>query len=745
MTPSDVASEQRYVDLLYARLDLLRLRAETELAGVRMAGATGTPQARSERDAFATLYESRLVQLRGVEDRLCFGRLDMRDDAHRYIGRLGLFDDDQIQLLVDWRAPAAREFYQATAANPGDVVRRRHLETKGRQVTAVYDDVLSVDDVDGSSRAPTGTLTGDAVLLAALNASRTGRMGDIVATIQSEQDQIIRAPLPGVMVVQGGPGTGKTAVALHRAAYLLYTHRERLASRGVLLVGPSSVFLRYISQVLPSLGETGVVTATPRQLYPGVIAAGDDSSDAAVLKGDLRMVDVLSTAVRARQRVPTTPQIIRFEGATLTLRPRAVASAIESARRTQRPHNVARVTFVRAMLDHLAELVARATKSTFDADDRADVKDGLRDSVDVRRELNLAWPPLEPERFLRDLFASPTRVYEATPGFSNDERELLLRDRAGVWTLADVPLLDETAELLGIDESAGQAAAAQQARMAEDDVKYARQVLRGMGGQASQMVSADTLADRFATSDQTASVADAAFDDRTWAFGHIIVDEAQELSSMMWRLLRRRCPSGSMTLVGDIAQTSSDAGATTWEETLRPQFSDRWERRELTVNYRTPAQIMHIASSMLKAAGIEASIPQSVRTTDVPPQLLFVEADMRAALASLVTSELAAIGQGRVAVITANDVHQELADHVRAIYLLDGTQSGDDEIAIDFQVAVLTVDQAKGLEFDSVIVVEPRDIVGASSRGPQSLYVALTRATQRLAVLHAKELPPGLA
>ncbi|MEO8330680.1 MAG: AAA family ATPase, partial [Candidatus Nanopelagicales bacterium] len=257
MSQTDVEFEQRYVDTLYARLDQLQARAEEELIRVRRAGATGTPQARSERDAFATLYEDRIIQLRGVEDRLCFGRIDIDDGSTRYVGRVGLFDDEQTQLLVDWRAPGARDFYQATAANPGDVVRRRHLQTRGRAVTAVFDDVLQVNgELEPSAAVEDGALVADGVLLAALTAARTGRMGDIVATIQAEQDQIIRAPLPGVVVVQGGPGTGKTAVALHRAAYLLYTYRDRLASRGVLLVGPSTVFLRYISSVLPSLGET---------------------------------------------------------------------------------------------------------------------------------------------------------------------------------------------------------------------------------------------------------------------------------------------------------------------------------------------------------------------------------------------------------------------------------------------------------------------------------------------------------
>src|SRR6476620_4876203 len=263
----EVALEQGYVDTLYHRLDTLRARTAAELAAVRRAGPSGTHQNRSERDSFATLHEIRLAQLEAVEDRLAFGRVDLRDGSRRYIGRIGLSDDEQTQLLVDWRAPAARGFYQATAAAPGDVVRRRHLATRGRKVTGLEDEALDLAALDATQRS---TLTGEGALLAAVGAARTGRMGDIVATIQAEQDRIIRSDLTGVLVVQGGPGTGKTAVALHRAAYLLYTYRELLGRSGVLVVGPNSLFLRYIEQVLPSLGETGLVMSTPGALYPGI-------------------------------------------------------------------------------------------------------------------------------------------------------------------------------------------------------------------------------------------------------------------------------------------------------------------------------------------------------------------------------------------------------------------------------------------------------------------------------------------
>src|SRR6266542_4162894 len=282
---TELEYEQAYVSILYQRLDTLRVRAAERL----------------ERDALVTRYRDRLAQLWSAESGLCFGRLDLADGTRRYIGRLGLADDDRESLLVDWRAPAARPFYRATPADPSGVVRRRHLRTKGRIVVDFEDDVLDLDALSDDERSG---LSGEAALLAALNASRTGRMGDIVATIQAEQDRIIRSDLRGILVVEGGPGTGKTAVALHRAAYLLYTHRERLARRGVLVVGPNPTFLRYIEQVLPSLGETGVLLATTDELYPGVTATATEPPETAALKGSERMAGILAAAVADRQRLP---------------------------------------------------------------------------------------------------------------------------------------------------------------------------------------------------------------------------------------------------------------------------------------------------------------------------------------------------------------------------------------------------------------------------------------------------------
>ena len=302
----ELSAEQHQLDRFYARLDELRVETAAGLAELERSSTVGTPGARVERDAFLNLQRDTLRRLNAVEERLCIGRLDLVDGTLRYIGRVGLTGTDGSRMLVDWRAPAAQAFYRATPAEPDGAMSRRHLTTRARTVTGIQDEVLDLAAFAASGRT-TDAVSADDALMLALNARRTGHMRDIVATIQAEQDRIIRAPMAGLLVVQGGPGTGKTVVALHRAAFLLYAHRDRLARSGVLVVGPNARFLDYISQVLPSLGETGVVLATAGQLYPGIDARGVDSEQAVAVKGDLRMVRVLAAAVKARQRVPRRP------------------------------------------------------------------------------------------------------------------------------------------------------------------------------------------------------------------------------------------------------------------------------------------------------------------------------------------------------------------------------------------------------------------------------------------------------
>ncbi|WP_179798231.1 UvrD-helicase domain-containing protein [Actinomycetospora corticicola] len=795
--PGDpVAAEQPYVSMLYGRLDVRRKETAELLARVLRDETTGTPQAVSERDAAAAMYSEQLATLSAVEEGLCFGRLDVEPEALTgdadpevpgfdqetvYIGRLGLLDEDHDYepLLIDWRAPVARPYYTATAANPDGIRRRRHLRTRSRRVLAVDDEILDLAEAAAASGAQRGGLTGEATLLAALTAGRTGRMGDIVATIQSEQDRIIRAGVNGVLVVEGGPGTGKTAVALHRAAYLLYTHRRQLAKRGVLVVGPNPTFLRYIEQVLPSLGETSVLLQTVGELYPGLAAQGHETSARSARKGDLDMAKVLAAAVRDRQELPRRPVRLVVDGEPVEIDRDLVAQARTRARRTRRPHNDAKRTFLREAVDLLARRerdriatqgshpeVPNSDRRLLDRGDLADIRQAMRDDPDLMAALDAFWPTLTPPQLLVDLFTDPKRITAATRGWSEADRALLARESRPRhpldpqwWTPADAVLLDEAAELLGEDDTAERERAE---RKREADEAYAAGVLEILAMEEdwdpellrpTDVVDASVLADR-SSEVSYASAAERAAEDRTWTFGHVIVDEAQELSPMAWRVLMRRCPSRSMTLVGDVAQTGARDGASSWHSVLSPYVAARWRRESLTVNYRTPAEIAAVAADVLAVIDPGQKPPESVRESGVPPRAVATEPEgldhqvattARAAADEVVDAE----GNGRVAVLAP----ESRVEGLRARLVADGVVTegaatpDDGRGGSDLEVAVIvsTVSDAKGLEFDAVVVVDPAAMVEESPRGLNDLYVALTRATRSLDVVHPGPLPPVLA
>ena len=762
--------------MLYAQLDGLR-RTALDRRARALLEAGGTHQARGEREARAALYTDQVAQFDAVENGLCFGRLDMHAGEHRYIGRLGIFDTagDYEPLLLDWRADAARPFYLATAASPEGVRRRRHLRTNGRHVVDLEDEVLDLASAQPGT-GPHAGLAGEAVLLAAVNASRTGQMKDIVETIQADQDRVIRADPNGVLVVQGGPGTGKTAVALHRAAYLLYTRREQLLARGVLIVGPNPTFLRYIERVLPSLGETSVLLATLGELYPGVRATRDEPDLAAEIKGRAVMAEVIATAVRERQAVPDEPRDIPFDGGTVTLEPAVCARARDRARRAPLPHNRAREVFERELIDALArQLADRMRDDVFsigapdidpddpylnadvdpdtllDDDDIEQIRRELRASTEIHAALVELWPVITPQRLLTELYASAERLAAAAPQLSEVERAALLRQGPG-WTVEDVALLDEAAELLGEDDRMARARAAWAER---ERIEYAQGVLEVLGGSrsmddeeapefltATDLIAADELAVRHEDGAHL-TAAQRAATDRQWAFGHIIVDEAQELSAMAWRLLMRRCPSRSMTLVGDVTQTGDRAGADSWERVLAPYVADRWRLAELTVNYRTPAEVMAVAARVLSRIDPLRQPPRSVRETGVPPWRLAAGPDeLPGRLADAVAAELAQLGDGRLAVLVPPSRLAELGEAVRQVAPDAAVGAGAD---LDRAVVVLTVRQAKGLEFDAVLVADPGGMLRESPRGAGDLYVALTRTTQRLGVVHEGVPEPELA
>jgi DNA helicase IV len=752
----DLRTEQAYLTTLYDRLDRLREQADQRLRAILLE-AGGTPQGRAQREATRGHYAEQLAQMNSVENGLCFGRLDFAAGNPRYIGRLGLAaeEHDRDPLLIDWRAPASRPFYLATAVSPDGVTRRRHLRTRGRVLTGIDDEVLDL----AAGVAGREDVTGEAALLSALTANRTGRMRDIVETIQSEQDEVIRAGLPGVLVVQGGPGTGKTAVALHRAAYLLYTHRARLTKQGVLILGPNPTFLRYISQVLPSLAETGVLLATLGDMFPGVRARAAEPAAAAAVKGSLGMLDVLGRAVADRQTVPDDFVEVDHDGYPLRIERAVLEDARAVARRSGRPHNVARQIFVTEAIHALSLQIAERIgadplggDNLLSAADLAETRRELREDIDVQRALFEFWPVLTPRQVLRDLLGDAGRLASAAADLTAAERALLLRPHEARWTPADVPLLDELAELLGVDDTLRKRAAAHERRQA---IEYAEGVLEIVEGSRSldfedeeeevlsavDVVDASAFVERHEVLD-TRTAAERAAADRTWVFGHVIVDEAQELSPMAWRLLMRRCPSRSMTVVGDVAQTSELAGTTTWEQVFEPYVAQRWKMVELTVNYRTPAEVMTVAADVLAAVDPALQPPRSVRSAGVAPWSLRVPpAALSAEVIAAVRLEAAEAGEGRVGVLVPEAREPELGRAL--VEAVPGAAVGE-QPDLRNQVVLMTVRQAKGLEFDAVVVVEPHEIIAESPRGLSDLYVAVTRATRRLGVLHTADLPKVL-
>ncbi len=769
--PSELDRERDYVSTLYERLDLLKAEARERLVATRRDMVGGNHQSRSERDAYARLYEDTLAQLSEVDDRLAFGRLELeqpdettsplragdRPDntdgtdgsdgtdgtdgsdgdgstgAYRYIGRVGLRDTEHHPILLDWRVPGASAFYQATAATPMGARARRHLTLEGRTVTRIEDEVFDPTLLDRGD----AQLQGEGALMAALTAQRTGRMTDIVATIQGEQDRIIRSGLDGVLVVQGGPGTGKTAVALHRAAFLLYSHRERLRGSGVLVVGPSRSFLRYIEQVLPSLGESGVVLSSLGGLYPGVEATVDDAPDVAAAKGSARMADLLKRAVRSRQIVPTEPAVVDIDGERMTVQPQLVAEAMRRAQERGKPHNEGRVTFNKHALAALSkQLVAqlKARGTTIDDSDELVLRDDIRQSYDVRVLLNTAWLPLTPQKLLDDLYARPNWLASLTPQWTPEQRALLRRPRGEALTISDVPLLDEAAELLGEFDAVVDAEKRARKQQQKRDIENAERAIENM--QVEGMVTASDIAGNFAERAASMTTAERAGGDRTWAFGHVVVDEAQELSPMQWRLLARRCPLRSFTVVGDIAQASSPASADSWERALQSLLGRRrregaWRLEELTVNYRTPSQIVEYAEGVARASGLAITPSRSVRASEWPVQETASQ-DPAAATLEAVVVDRDIDDSGTLAVIAPPELVTTLVETLDARFpgqVAPGTAS------LTRPISVLSPATSKGLEFDSVVVVSPSRILALSSRGNASLYVAMTRPTQRLTVV----------
>ncbi|MFC0581296.1 UvrD-helicase domain-containing protein [Micrococcoides hystricis] len=736
----ELAREQAHVDRCYNRLDELHAEKQQQLAQLRRGGAQGSLQNVSERDSFATLYEDRIAQLEAVDERLVFGRLDLEDGpiTTRYIGRLGLSETDQTRLLVDWRAPEASSFYQATAADPLGVRRRRHLMLAGRKVRGIEDDVLDPELLNEDQ-----TLQGQGALLAALTAHRTGQMGDIVATIQSEQDAIIRAPINQALVVQGGPGTGKTAVALHRAAYLLYTHRDRLENSGVLLIGPSDAFLHYIERVLPALGETGVSLRSLQTMLPGVqVTAEEVNPRARYLKGQQFMADVVHNAVSLRQRRIAENRTLRVGGHDLTLKTSTISKALETARNSEKPHNQAREVFVKTVLRRLLEQYQKVLAKAMPGkhQDEAIMMDELRNSRDVKVALNLCWMPLDAHQLISELFSKPDYLADAAFFLSEADRSVLLRDAEHGVTEDDLPLLDLAMDLLGPLPVRGAKGSNGQAQR---DLENAQQAVENVRSQMAEMgidgfLDADKLAALNSEGGPSLSDVERLERERQWTYGHIVIDEAQELSPMQWQFLAKRCPVKSFTIVGDIAQASAPASARSWAEAMAPVVEDRYREAALTVNYRTPEQIMDLAHSWAAAQQLPYTHTSAVRVGEFAPERIYTTAaDLAETVNELVQRLLPE--QGMMAIIVPADLKENLQGPLSSSFAERlGTGAG----TVERNLVVLTATEAKGLEFDVVALVEPLRI--AADQGSGDLFVAMTRATNQLAVISTEQLPQSL-
>lgn len=735
MTNPEIEFEQRYVDRAYEGLERMRGHAEQVVAA---AASRYLAPPGPRRDALMRSGLQRSKDLDIGDEVLVFGRVDPVEGSERYIGRIAVYDETYEPLVTDWRAPVAESFYRATPLEPMGLVRRRHLICRGSRVRQIEDELLDASHASDRDLV----FVGEGALLDALQRSRTGRMRDIVETIQAEQDAVIRAPLEGALVVQGGPGTGKTAVALHRAAYLLYSHRERLQRAGVLVIGPNPIFLRYIAQVLPSLGETATL-ATLSELVGDVSVTAKETSDVARVKGDVRMAKVIERAVKKLPGALTEPVTIRYEGKDVVLTVAEAARLVRFAReRVRTKHNARRRVLARLTAEYLWEKWSKRERQWVDIMGTVEglrhfEQDVLADPV-FRRLLDTLWPAMSSSDFVRYLFSSQDVLATAAGNLlSVEEQHSLLRSATAGLTESDVALVDEAEGHLGPLHARKRAPAPtidEEDRFMVERMLDDLQEFRPEVGTMREILTERYAAERAAV-EEDGDVVSNAIRER---FGHVIVDEAQGLSPMQWRMVVRRCPSRSMTIVGDLGQAGGTTVPASWDEALAGLGAPRLELAELTVNYRTPAEIMDIAARVLAVAAPGLSPPRSVRHIEEEPVFQRVgDGELVGAVVGAAQAERGRVPDGKVAVISADPMAEQLARE-----LVGDAHRGSS--MLDEPVGVFTLDEVRGLEFDSVVVVEPAAIVEESSGGLGALYVALTRSTQRLVVIHASDLPAPL-
>jgi len=755
----EIANEQRFVDRVYARVEAMRTQAkELEHTGYGRAAA-GPATGLVERDAMVHHAARQLRALDAEAEGLVFGRLDFDDGEAYHIGRLGVRDENREPLLIDWRAPAAAAFYRATPRNPMGVVRRRVIICRGPEVVDLDDDVLSPDQVGDLP------VLGEGALLAALRRSRGPHMRDIVTTIQREQDEAIRAPARGVTLITGGPGTGKTQVALHRAAYLLYTDRARFTDGRILVVGPSTVFTTYISRVLPALGEESVHLRSLGELVPGVTATRRDPAPVAAIKGSERMVEVLAELIW--QTPPTAPDRLRlvYAGQVLTL----AASDLARARAEVRARAAAIGRAPNEARPVAAAVLLEALWSTLDGEglDRELFRDEVGDRPEFQRFLTAWWPRLTPAIVLSWL-ADPARVPVLDP---SEARTLATAyQRQDDWSIDDVPLLDELDGLLGQPPALATKPAAEPATRLRELTTGPRPIdtfalscslhdgwtLYAPGHPTPIALAGPTIDnDAVAAAQRWAEMVILREGHRvvSWTDGydpygedayvpllaeplpalepeeseptdehdyaHVIVDEAQDLSPMECRMIARRSEHASMTIVGDLGQATHPLAARSWPELMARLGRRDFRTYELRTGYRVPHVIADYATRFL--------------APDIPATRSYQSGG------SLVVRRVDDLG---IAVQEA--VREATPDGTTAVVVADRAIDDLAPLVDRPGVTVVPASMVKGLEYDQVIVVEPADIVAAEPRGYSRLYVVLTRAVARLVVLHRAPLPAPL-
>ncbi|MDO5676526.1 MAG: AAA family ATPase [Propionibacteriaceae bacterium] len=710
----EIALEQAHVDRVYANLTTATASAKNLAQQGREIFVTDRTDflreedgtALFERDAFAYQAAKRLAILDAEHEGLVFGRIDLTTDEIRYIGRIGVRDEDYEPLVIDWRAPAAEPFYRATPAAPMEVIRRRVLRCRDDKVVGLEDDLLD------SSTETDLPILGEGALMASLSRARGRTMRDIVATIQAEQDEAIRAPYQGVTIIAGGPGTGKTVVALHRAAYLLYTNRARLEKGGVLVVGPSNVFMNYIERVLPSLGEDSVTLKAIGQVASDVLGLSTERIDgaaAATLKGSLGMLPVLKKLVRTPMSDHEDLQRVRVtvKGEVLGLGEKElnrIREQVLSSVKLNRGRKMA------------TDLVANALMRKFPDDveiEPHELEDQVREHPNLQWFMAAWWPALSATRALARL-ADPAVVDRVADQLTEEQRRTLVESYAwlqGVdegqeivrgWSVADVALLDELLHVLGTPP---------EEKDQELDV-----FLEG-GDVAEVLTTADLLRHEKQTDPD---------EDPQTTYAHILVDEGQDVTPMQWRMLRRRGPQSSWTIVGDPAQSSYP----NQEETSQAlaELVGRAPSRtfKLSTNYRSPSEVFEFAAKVITKVFPDADLPKAVRSTGVEPR---VEATTSEGLHDALREHLLALAakvNGTIGVVVPPSRLRDVQ-----LYVMQ-----DPRLApFEDRVIVVTALQAKGLEYDGVLVVSPDEIIAEAPGGVRVLYVALTRATQKMITL----------